>query len=156
MSPAEQAVRLDGWPEEVVGSGLAAPVAGGGALPSAYLDNAASTPSLRAVAAAVNDFLPYYASVHRGAGYSSRVATAAYEGARERVARFVGATEEHVVIFVKNTTEGLNRIARLHADRGTTVFVSTAEHHANLLTVALAGSAGAILPSGRERGDRRG
>ena len=133
MTLAERAVRLDGWPEEVVGSGLAVPVVGGSRLPSAYFDNAASTPPLRAVADAVNDFLPYYASVHRGAGYSSRVATAAYEDARERVARFVGATEEQVVIFVKNTTEGLNRIARLHAERGTTVFVSTAEHHANLL-----------------------
>ncbi len=133
MISAERAVRLDGWPEEVVGSDLAVPVVGGGRLPGAYLDNAASTPPLRAVADAVRDFLPYYASVHRGAGYTSRVATAAYEDARASVARFVGATEDQVVLFVKNTTEGLNRIARLHAERGTTVFVSTAEHHANLL-----------------------
>ena len=133
MTSAERAVRLDGWPEEVVGNSLAVPVIGDQWLPGAYLDNAASTPPLRAVADAVSEFLPYYASVHRGAGYTSRIATAAYDGARERVARFVGATDDQVVIFVKNTTEGLNRIARLHAERGTTVFVSTAEHHANLL-----------------------
>lgn len=133
MISAEPGVRIDGWPAEIVGNGLPVPVFGGDRIPGAYLDNAASTPALRAVVDAVNDFLPYYASVHRGAGYSSRIATAAYEDARERVARFVGATDEQVVIFAKNTTEGLNRIARLHAERGTTVFVSTAEHHANLL-----------------------
>lgn len=132
MISARPDIRIDGWPEEVVGHDLAVPVVGG-SLPAMYLDNAASTPALRAVVDAVNDLLPYYASVHRGAGYTSRIATAAYESARERVGRFVGAADDQVVVFVKNTTEGLNRLARLHAERGTTVFVSTAEHHANLL-----------------------
>lgn len=133
MISARPEIRIDGWPEEVVGRDLAVPVVGGDRIPGVYLDNAASTPALRAAVDAMHDFLPYYASVHRGAGYTSRVATAAYEAARERAGRFVGVAEDQVVVFVKNTTEGLNRLARLHAERGTTVFVSTAEHHANLL-----------------------
>jgi cysteine desulfurase/selenocysteine lyase len=126
-------VRIDGWPDEVVGNGHEVPVYGGGSIPYAYLDNAASTPPLRAVVRAVNDFLPWYSSVHRGAGYKSRVSTAAYEEARERARDFVNAPDSHVVVFIKNTTEGINRLAALAEERGATVFVSIMEHHANLL-----------------------
>ena len=54
------------------------------------LDNAASTPSLRAVQEAVNNFLPYYSSVHRGTGFKSQLSTHAYEQARQAVLRFCG------------------------------------------------------------------
>ena len=54
------------------------------------LDCAASTPALQSVADRVNEFLPWYSSVHRGAGYKSRRATAAYEEARASVHRFAG------------------------------------------------------------------
>ncbi|MBI3979464.1 MAG: aminotransferase class V-fold PLP-dependent enzyme [Chloroflexi bacterium] len=130
---AQQTPLLDGLPEEVLGNGIEVPVVGGRRLPYAYLDNAASTPALRAAAEAVGQFLPWYSSVHRGAGYKSRLATAAYEQARERVRHFVNADDRQTVVFVKNTTEGLNRLARLSAARGTTIFSSIMEHHANML-----------------------
>lgn len=125
--------RLDGWPDEVLGTALEVPVLGGGMTRYSYLDNAASTPPLTRVANAVAEFSPWYSSVHRGAGYKSRVATAAYEEARCRVARFVNAGDGQVTIFVKNTTEGINRIARLAAGQECTVFLSVMEHHANML-----------------------
>ena len=60
----------------------------------------------------VTSFSDLYSSVHRGTGYKSRLSTDAYEEARERVAKFLGVDEdEQVVIFVKGTTDALNRIA---------------------------------------------
>ena len=98
------------------------------------LDNAASTPALRGAADAVNRFLEYYSSVHRGAGFKSQLSTFAYEQARALVLRFVGADPgEHVCIFGKNTTEALNKLARrfpFTADKNV-VLVSVMEHHSN-------------------------
>ena len=95
-------------------------------------DSAASTPPLVAVADAVAEFLPWYGSVHRGAGYKSQVATAAYEGAREAVGRFFGARQDDVVIFVRNTTDAINMLAAALPD-DTEVLAFAFEHHANLL-----------------------
>lgn len=97
-------------------------------------DNAASTPSFLSVQAAINDFLPWYASVHRGAGYKSQLATHAYETARAMTMRFVGADPTtHVCIFGKNTTEAINKLARrFHfSDDRDIVLVSKMEHHSN-------------------------
>lgn len=127
-------MRLDGWPNEVVGNGLSVPISGGRQIPYAFLDNAASTPALCAAAAAVERFLPWYSSVHRGHGFKSQVATAVYEEAREIVRPFVEARASQSIVFIKNTTEGLNRLARLVAERQTTVFMSIMEHHSNMLT----------------------
>lgn len=76
--------------------------------------------------------LPYYASVHRGAGYHSQVSTDAYEQARRSVARFVGARHNDAVVFVRGTTDALNLLAR-SVPRDCTVVVFSAEHHASLL-----------------------
>lgn len=96
-------------------------------------DNAASTPPLRSVMQTVNDFAPWYASVHRGNGYKSRLSTDSYEDARRIVAKFVGANEEeHVVIFGKNTTEAINKLSyRLNLKRKDVVLISHLEHHSN-------------------------
>lgn len=97
-------------------------------------DNAASTPSFLSVQAAVNDFLPWYASVHRGAGYKSQLSTHAYETARAATMRFVGANSAtHICIFGKNTTEAINKLARrFHFSEGRNiVLVSKMEHHSN-------------------------
>jgi cysteine desulfurase/selenocysteine lyase len=102
--------------------------------PYINFDNAASTPALRVVMKAVNDFMPWYASVHRGAGFKSRLATHAYETARAVVMLFVGADPaEHVCIFGKNTTEAINKLARrFHFAPGQNiVLLSTMEHHSN-------------------------
>ena len=69
-------------PIPLVGDGLAVPCVDGQERPYLNLDAAASTSALVAVAEAVREFLPWYSSVHRGAGYKSRQATAAYEQAR--------------------------------------------------------------------------
>ena len=61
------------------------PVLGGGTVTGINFDNAASTPPLRRVRDAVTGFADVYSSVHRGTGYKSRMATEAYEQARERV-----------------------------------------------------------------------
>jgi selenocysteine lyase/cysteine desulfurase len=98
----------------------------------ANLDYAASTPVMEEVWAAVEAFVPWYSSVHRGSGVKSQVATAEYEGAREVVGRFVGARPDDSVVFVRNTTEAINVFAAALPE-GTRVLSSTTEHHANML-----------------------
>ncbi len=109
------------------------PVLDGQLVPYVNLDNAASTPALRSVVETVEEFLPFYSSVHRGTGYMSRLSTASYERAREHVAAFVGADPERdVVVFAKNTTEALNHLARsLRMPAGSVVLTTMLEHHSN-------------------------
>ncbi len=130
----------------IVGQDLAAPLIQGGRVRYANLDYAASAPALEEVAAHLNEILPYYASVHRGAGFASQVSTSVYENARRIVAGFVGARADDTVIFTRNTTDSLNLLAgcveTILKDRGFTQGPSNAfgevlyldiEHHANLL-----------------------
>jgi len=98
------------------------------------LDNAASTPSLQAVKKAIDDFLPYYSSVHRGTGFKSQISTHAYDQARRSVLQFLGASEQdHVCIFGKNTTEAINKLAHRFpfSAKRDVVLVSGMEHHSN-------------------------
>lgn len=99
------------------------------------LDAAATTSASEAVVRAVEDFLPWYSSVHRGAGAKSQFSSARYEQARETLVRFVGADPAtHVALFPRNTTEGLNLIAfRLGLTQDDVVVTTAVEHHANLL-----------------------
>ncbi len=130
----------------VVGAELPAPLITGGHVRYANLDYAASAPAVEEVAAHLNEVLPYYASVHRGAGYASQVSTSVYENARTIVAGFVGARPDDTVIFTRNTTDSLNLLAgcvgSILKQRGFTEGRSNAhgevlyldiEHHANLL-----------------------
>ncbi|QLQ38166.1 aminotransferase class V-fold PLP-dependent enzyme [Micromonospora robiginosa] len=96
------------------------------------LDHAASAPCARAAADAVAELLPWYASVHRGAGALSRRCTLAYERARQAVGDFLGARPTDHVIFTRNTTDAVNLLARA-LPAGTTVVTFGGEHHANLL-----------------------
>ncbi|HXB38699.1 MAG TPA: aminotransferase class V-fold PLP-dependent enzyme, partial [Acidimicrobiales bacterium] len=90
----------------LVGAHALVPCVDGTERPYRDLDCAASTPALESVAARVDEFLPWYSSVHRGAGYKSRRATAAYEDARESARRFARrpAGGDDVVVLVRNTT----------------------------------------------------
>jgi selenocysteine lyase/cysteine desulfurase len=116
----------------LVSEGLAVPLVTGGMRRYANLDNAASKSCLVAVKEAVDALLPWYSSVHRGAGFPSRISTAAYEGARDAVLDFVHARPGDVVVFTKHTTESVNVLAAaLPDDAGVIVFAG--EHHANLL-----------------------
>ncbi|MEV4139741.1 aminotransferase class V-fold PLP-dependent enzyme [Dactylosporangium sp. NPDC049742] len=98
----------------------------------ANLDIAATAPCLRVVADAVAELLPFYGSVHRGAGTLSERCTREYEQARETVADFVGCRDGDTVVFTRNTTDALNLLARA-VPAGTTVLTFDGEHHANLL-----------------------
>ncbi len=98
------------------------------------LDNAASTPPLKTVQQAVNDFLMYYSSVHRGTGFKSQLCTHAYEQARQIATRFVGADpRSYICIFGKNTTEAINKLARRFPfDIDKDIVITTGmEHHSN-------------------------
>ena len=76
-----------------------------------HLDYAASAPPLQAVADTVEAFLPWYSSVHRGAGFTSTVSSEALEAARRLVHTFVGARADDTVVFTRNTTDALNLLA---------------------------------------------
>src|SRR5258708_32057184 len=123
------------WREHFAGVDQPVPVAGGGSVTGINFDNAASTPPLKRVRDVINGFSDVYSSVHRGTGYKSRLSTEAYEQARELVARFLNIDEKaQVVIFVKGTTDALNRIAAEQARLdGRQVLVTEMEHHADLL-----------------------
>jgi len=117
---------------EIVGATTQVPLVGGGEVEYANLDHGASTPALRVVRDTVDALLQRYASVHRGAGWHSKVCTELYEGARQPVRSFVGGRSDDAVIFTKNTTDSFNLLAHCLPAR-TTVVVFETEHHAALL-----------------------
>lgn len=122
------------YQELFVGTEVKVPLLNGHQKKYVNFDNAASTPALRAVQDAVNQFLPLYSSVHRGTGFKSQISTYAYEEARQAVLRFVDADPgEHTCIFGKNTTEAINKLAHRYpfsVDRNI-VLTSGMEHHSN-------------------------
>ncbi|HEY3355526.1 MAG TPA: aminotransferase class V-fold PLP-dependent enzyme [Polyangia bacterium] len=120
---------------ELVGIDVEVPLLGGGARRYVNLDNAASTPTFRPVLAKVDEFLRLYANVHRGSGFKSQLASWVYDEARRRVARFVGTNlTDKTVIFTKNTTEAINKLARIFPfGPGAVVLTSMMEHHSNEL-----------------------
>ncbi|AHI00454.1 aminotransferase class V-fold PLP-dependent enzyme [Kutzneria viridogrisea] len=138
----------------VVGAQLCVPLVTGDRIGYANLDHAASAPCLERVRDAVNELLPWYASVHRGAGLASQVSTRVYEQARDTLRRFVGARSSDTVVFTRNTTDSLNLLAR-SLPRRTAVVLFDTEHHAALLPwrgpnvrrVRTPDSAGAAVPA---------
>ena len=120
---------------EQLGAVVAAPTIATrqGQRPYVNLDNAASTPPLKNIMQAVNDYAPWYSSVHRGNGFKSRLSTELYEEARQIIRGFVGANPgEHVVIFGKNATEAINKLSyRLGLGKKDIVLISHLEHHSN-------------------------
>ncbi|WP_134670200.1 MULTISPECIES: aminotransferase class V-fold PLP-dependent enzyme [unclassified Amycolatopsis] len=116
----------------VAGATLRVPLVTGGDIGYANLDHAASAPCLDAVRSAVDEFLPWYASVHRGAGFASQVSTRLYERTRDVLRRFVDARNGDSVIFTRNTTDAFNLLAKA-LPRKTSVVVFDSEHHAALL-----------------------
>ncbi|WP_035856647.1 aminotransferase class V-fold PLP-dependent enzyme [Cryptosporangium arvum] len=116
----------------VLGDDLPVTLADGTLTDHVNLDYAATAPCLAAAAEAVNAILPWYASVHRGAGAASQRCTLAYERARQTIGDFVGARPADHVVFTRNTTDALNLLARA-LPAGTTVVGWAGEHHANLL-----------------------
>ena len=106
--------------------------------PLVYLDNAATSQKPQAVIDAVSDYYQHYNSnVHRGVHQLSELATAAYEGAREKLRRFINATSKKEIIFVRGTTEAINLVAqsygRSHLQSGDEIILSEMEHHSNIV-----------------------
>ncbi|MFK0001323.1 aminotransferase class V-fold PLP-dependent enzyme [Paenarthrobacter sp. NPDC090522] len=121
----------------VTGAELQAPLIQGGHVRYANLDYGASAPALTIVSAYLNEVLPYYASVHRGAGFASQISTSVYENSREIVRDFVGGRPDDSVIFTRNTTDSLNLLAgclpQIDGTPTGEVLYLDIEHHANLL-----------------------
>ncbi|MBE1573366.1 aminotransferase class V-fold PLP-dependent enzyme [Amycolatopsis roodepoortensis] len=111
---------------------LRVPLVTGGDIAYANLDHAASAPCLDKVRSAVDEFLPWYASVHRGAGFASQVSTRLYERTRGILRDFVDARSTDTVVFTRNTTDSFNLLAR-SLPKHTSVVVFDTEHHAALL-----------------------
>src|SRR6516165_10677042 len=106
--------------------------------PLTYLDSAASSQRALPVLRAVEDYEKHaHANVHRGVHALSQAATAAFEGARERVRRFINARSVKEIIFVRGTTEGINLVAQSYArprfKAGDEIIVTALEHHANIV-----------------------
>ncbi|MET1065562.1 MAG: aminotransferase class V-fold PLP-dependent enzyme [Arthrobacter sp.] len=121
----------------VTGAEIQAPLIQGGHVRYANLDYGASAPALSVVSAYLNEILPFYASVHRGAGYASQISTSVYENARTIVRDFVGGRPDDAVIFTRNTTDSLNLLAGClpvvdGVHTGEVLYLDI-EHHANLL-----------------------
>jgi len=119
--------------------------------PLAYLDNAASAQQPAAVIDAVAGYgRSHHANVHRGVHTLSQEATALYEGAREKVRRFVNAASTAEIIFLRGTTEAVNLVAQAHGrpqlKAGDEIVVSWLEHHSNIVPwQLLCGQTGAVL-----------
>ncbi len=106
--------------------------------PLLYMDNAASSQKPRAV---IDALVHYYerdnANVHRGLHELSSRATDAFEGARAKVARYLGAESEEEIIFTRGTTEGINLVANTwgaaNLKTGDVILLTEMEHHSNLI-----------------------
>jgi cysteine desulfurase/selenocysteine lyase len=103
-----------------------------------FLDSAASAQAPRVVIDAVRRYREeQHANVHRGVHYLSEQATAAYEAARVKIARFLNAREAHEVVFTKGTTEALNlacaTLGKTLLGPGDEVLVTAMEHHSNIV-----------------------
>ncbi|HET6643240.1 MAG TPA: cysteine desulfurase [Gaiellaceae bacterium] len=106
--------------------------------PLAYLDSAVTAQKPRQVLDAMTQFYETsYGNVHRGVYALAERATEAFEGARERIARFVNAPSSRELIFTRNATEGLNLVAYAwgltHLGPGDLVVVTELEHHSNFV-----------------------
>ncbi|MCJ7625238.1 MAG: aminotransferase class V-fold PLP-dependent enzyme, partial [Anaerolineaceae bacterium] len=119
--------------ENIVGIDTQVPLLDGSQRTYVNLDNAASTPALRPVFDKVIEFMDWYSSIHRGTGFKSQVSTRVYDEAHEIACEFVGADpQENAVIFGKNATESLNKLARRIPFRpGDVVLTTIMEHHSN-------------------------
>jgi cysteine desulfurase/selenocysteine lyase len=102
-----------------------------------FLDTAASAQKPQAVITALQNALTtHYANVHRGLYQFSQKTTAAFEGAREKVAQFINA-KTNEVIFTRNGTEAINLVAsswgRANLKQGDEILITALEHHANIV-----------------------
>src|SRR6185295_7038348 len=106
--------------------------------PLVYLDNSASSQVPQVVIDRGSVYLEQeHSNIHRGVHYLSQKATTAYEGAREKVKRFINARDSKECIFVRGATEGINLVmhgyGRKFVKAGDEIIISAMEHHANIV-----------------------
>ncbi|WP_291410415.1 cysteine desulfurase [Actinophytocola sp.] len=110
--------------------------------PLVYLDNAATSQKPRQVLDTIVEYYEQHnANVHRGIHTLAEEATALYEGARDKVAAFIGAPSRDEVIFTKNSSEAMNLVARVLGDAGPghrvgpgdEIVITEMEHHSNIV-----------------------
>ncbi|HVQ38077.1 MAG TPA: cysteine desulfurase, partial [Pyrinomonadaceae bacterium] len=106
--------------------------------PLVYLDNSASSQVPQVVIDRGSAYLEdEHSNIHRGVHYLSQKATTAYEGAREKVKRFINARDAKECIFVRGATEGINLVmhgyGRKFIGPGDEIIISAMEHHANIV-----------------------
>lgn len=119
--------------------------------PLVYLDSAATTQKPRQVLDAEREYYERHnANVHRGIYRLAAESTAAYEGARARIARFIGAEDPSTIVCTRGTTEAINLVAhgwgRRHLRPGDEIVLTDLEHHADIVPWQLcARDTGAVL-----------
>ena len=106
--------------------------------PLVYLDSASTSQKPQVVIDSVDTYYrEYNANVHRGIYTIGEKATAEYERARAKVARFINAPDAHEIVFTRNATEAINLVAyswgRRNINRGDPILLTEMEHHANLV-----------------------
>src|ERR1700694_5940657 len=106
--------------------------------PLVYLDNAASSQvPVMVIERGAQYIEQEHSNIHRGVHYLSMKATTAYEGAREKVKRFINAGEARECIFVRGATEGINLVmhgyGRKFIGAGDEVIISALEHHSSIV-----------------------
>ncbi len=119
--------------ELIVGSETKIPLSNGQQVTSINFDNAATTPPFTSVLQSVVSFSPWYSSIHRGTGYKSQYSSELYEKSRDIIRSFVKADPGNTVIYVKNTSEAINKLSyRLyHKNRHSIILSTHMEHHSN-------------------------
>ena len=119
--------------------------------PLAWFDNAATTQKPQSVIDALSYFYAHdYSNIHRAVHTLAARATDAYEQAREKIQRFLGAASAKEIIFVRGTTEGVNLVAQSYGGKffqpGDEIILSVLEHHANIVPLqTVAKEKGAVL-----------
>lgn len=118
----------------VIGSKTKVPIANGEYVTAINFDNAATTPPFFTVLKGINQFSPWYSSIHRGAGFKSQLSSDIYDNARYLIQDFVHADKDNdTVIFTKNATESINLLSYVltQQDEDKNVILSTWMEHAS-------------------------
>lgn len=118
----------------IVGLYSKVPIINGQLVQYINFDNAATTPPFAFVMNKINEFAPWYSSVHRGTGYKSKFSTEMLQNCRKSVSDFVNADlDNNSIIFVKNTTEAINKLSYLlkNNSQKDIILCTSMEHHSN-------------------------
>ena len=126
-------INIEEIQKNIIGYDMQVPLLDGSMRQYINFDNAASTPSLKSVVDKINEFMKWYSSIHRGTGFKSQLCSETFDHSRKIVADFVNVDPEtHAIIFLKNATEAINKLAnRIPIGGDEVVLLSKMEHHSN-------------------------